>query len=396
MAISYGNVGAGALIGGLAKGAGEAIAAQRAEELAQRMAEQREALKARQEETQLQLQAQKDMRMIDYQMELEKYQRSKEWDIEKMEVASRLDFEKEERAKASKESEYQLKKKAILESDALTKEQKSKLAISLDMEYLGASGLAQQFMRPKTKDEWQIEQLEKARGGTMGETGTTPTSITPTVTGDHDLMVVNGQLVDFNLEKDTQTPIDPTKIYSVTDTTGKTRKVIGSELQKGWDTDILAFHGEAPAAPSQVARPKVQEEMQKKFGGYAIANEYLPIGKKEITQQITEQQKNPEFAKKHEQRLLYAESYIKKAKSYPMLKSLLEDIVENIVPANKEQDRRKQELIIEIKNRMKEFAEYESKKRTAPSGVLPFGSQKQGKVPSYGEYTSSMYRGPLG
>lgn len=393
MAISYGNVGAGALIGGLAKDAGAAVAAQRAEELVQRIAEQREARRAQQEAIQLQLQAQRDMKMIDYQMELEKYKRSHEWEIEKMEVASRIDFEKEERAKAAKESEYQSKKKAILESDALGKEQKAKLAVALDMEYLGASGLAQQLMKPKTSEDWQMEQLEKARGTTT-ETGTTPTT-TPTV-GNHDLMVVNGQLLDFDLDKETQTPIDPTKTYSVTDTTGRTRRVIGSELQKGWDTDILAFHGEAPAPPSQVARPKVQEELQKKFmGGYEIAGEYLPIGKKEITQQITEQQINPELAREQEQNLLFAEEYVKKFKSYPLLHSLLEG-VKDIIPANREQDNRKQELIVEIKNRMKDFEKYESSRRTAPSGILPFGSPKQGKSPSYGEYTSSMYRGPLG
>lgn len=260
MAIRYGNVGAGALIGGLAKGAGEAIAAQRATELAQRIAEQRQEQEARREDMMIQLQAQKDMKMIDYQMELEKYQRSKEWDIEKMEAASRIDFEKEERAKAAKESEYQLKKKAILDSSVLTKQQKDKLAVALDMEYLGAGGLAQQFMKPKTMEEIAVER-EEARQGTAGAAGTTE----GVGIGNKELAVIGKDLIAFDLDKGTQVPIEDTKIYSVTDTTGQTRKVIGSELKKGWDTDILAFHGEA--APSQPTHPKAQEEMQKKFMG---------------------------------------------------------------------------------------------------------------------------------
>lgn len=260
MAIRYGNVGAGALIGGLAKGAGEAIAAQRATELAQRIAEQRQEQKARREDMMIQLQAQKDMKMIDYQMELEKYQRSKEWDIEKMEVASRIDFEKEEKTKAAKESEYQLKKKAILDSSVLTKQQKDKLAVALDMEYLGAGGLAQQFMKPKTMEEITVEKEEEKKRGTAGAAGTTD----DVGIGNKELAVIGKDLIAFDLDKGTQVPIDDTKLYSVTRTDGKTGNVTGAELKRGWDTDVIKFHGEA--VPSQPAHPKAQEEIQRSFG----------------------------------------------------------------------------------------------------------------------------------
>jgi hypothetical protein len=167
MAIRYGNVGQGALTAALAKSSGEAIAAQKAAELAQRLAEsaeQRKAqqeqfqmnlearqqesqmeLKSKKEQFQLNLQAEREMKMIDYTMDMEKYKRSKEWDIEKMEIASRLDFEKEEKSRIQKEQMYETKKQAILDASGLTPEQKKQLSTKLDMEYIGATSTAQEF-----------------------------------------------------------------------------------------------------------------------------------------------------------------------------------------------------------------------------------------------------------
>jgi len=145
MAIRYGNVGQGALTAALAKSSGEAIAAQKAAELAQRLAESAEQRKAQQEQFQLTLQAEREKKMIDYTMEMEKYKRAKGWEIEKMETTSRLDFEKEEKSRIQKEQMYETKKQAILDASGLTPEQKKQLSTKLDMEYIGATSTAQEF-----------------------------------------------------------------------------------------------------------------------------------------------------------------------------------------------------------------------------------------------------------
>ena len=145
MAIRYGNVGQGALTAALAKSSGEAIAAQKAAELAQRLAESAEQRKAQREQFQLTLQAEREKKMIDYTMEMEKYKRAKGWEIEKMETTSRLDFEKEEKSRIQKEQMYETKKQAILDASGLTPEQKKQLSAKLDMEYIGATSTAQEF-----------------------------------------------------------------------------------------------------------------------------------------------------------------------------------------------------------------------------------------------------------
>ncbi len=261
MAIRYGNVGTGTLVSNLAKSAGEAVAAQRAAELAERLAERAEQRKAQQEEFQMRLQTEKQMKMLDYQMELERYRRSKEWDIEKMEIASRLDFQKDEQKRVQKEQEYEMKKKAILDSVEIDDGKKKQLSAALDMEYLGASGLAQQFMKPKTLQEIAAEKAEEQ----LGAGGVTQQKL-PGM-GNKDIMFIGNELLEIDLDSGTQIPIEDNKLYRVTDNTGKTGNVTGAELKAKWDTDVVKFHGEAvPAAPNQTARPKVQEELQKKFG----------------------------------------------------------------------------------------------------------------------------------
>lgn len=124
MAIVVQPTGTAKLMTGLARLAGESIAAQRETEQAERQAIELRRIQAQQEQAELERQWEKERVQLNHQWDIEGFNRSKAWDIEKMETASRLDFQREEKKRQKLLDELDTKKKAIDDSNYLTDEEK--------------------------------------------------------------------------------------------------------------------------------------------------------------------------------------------------------------------------------------------------------------------------------
>ncbi len=184
MAIEYSPSGNyGALVGDLAKKAGEAEFAKRVQEQTQKLQlireEQQLKLAAEREAVNLRLAAETKLKQIDFQMELEKYKRSKEWEIEKMQLTSQIDFQEEEKKRLLDKQQYETDIKSIDEAiksgeiDSNTGDQLKKVR---QLTFFGAEGAASQVMRPKSAEEVMMDALTNKVQGTGAVTGKTPQS----------------------------------------------------------------------------------------------------------------------------------------------------------------------------------------------------------------------------
>lgn len=134
MAIRVEPSGSAELYGGLARLAGESIVAQKEMERAERNAQAMREHQWNMERIQL-----------DHQWDIEAHNRLRAWDIEKMEQASRLDFAREEKERQETLDEYNVKKKAIMDSDILNDKEKQLWVLQLETKL----PLAASYMKPQ-------------------------------------------------------------------------------------------------------------------------------------------------------------------------------------------------------------------------------------------------------
>lgn len=134
MAIRVRPPGSAETIAGLAKLAGEGIAAQRVAEQADRQAIELRRIKAQKEIAEMGRQWDKEELILQHQWDVELRNRSNEWNIQKMELASKLDFEREEKRRQQELDEKDAKKKAIRDSNILTDAEKEKWLLEVETE----------------------------------------------------------------------------------------------------------------------------------------------------------------------------------------------------------------------------------------------------------------------
>jgi len=103
-----------------AAAAGRAAAAEREAQRTQEtvLAQQR------MEEAAEQAELNRQLKLLSYKWDIERANAAHAWDLEKMALRSRLDFEKEERRRSQELEEFEIKKKAIMDSDLLSDKEK--------------------------------------------------------------------------------------------------------------------------------------------------------------------------------------------------------------------------------------------------------------------------------
>ncbi len=276
MAISRGNIGYGELVSGLAQKAGEAVAARRAAEIAAQLQARREEQQSRMQIAQMENQFQTAKMQLGYQMELEREARAQSWEIDKMELRSKLDFEEEEKKLRMKKQEFELKKKAIQESDMITDAQKNQLLTALELEEVGAETTAASFLRPKT-----IEQIAAERmgiGAKKKEVAPTTVNTGPGQTQKPFVDVIETPQGVQYIDPVTNEfkGLEPDKMYSFVKPDGKSYVARGSQLlqinpetgnQVWQDVQIKGEKIESQFTQLPEGQQKVQRSFQKAFLG---------------------------------------------------------------------------------------------------------------------------------
>jgi hypothetical protein len=160
--------GAAELYGGLARLAGESIAAQRDMERAERNAQ---ALREHQWNM--------ERLELEHQWDIEAFNRSQAWNIEKMEQASKLDYAREEKERQDTLDEYRVKKKAIMDSNILSDNEKQLWLLQLDTKL----PLAASYMKPEKELSPKDALIRQLMTGEGVEAPTEPATQPPTYTG---------------------------------------------------------------------------------------------------------------------------------------------------------------------------------------------------------------------